>query len=328
MKRFAIVCFLICLHASQQVLATELVSPVPNPAFDVEVLPPNRALVEQRQFWRVNGAMTVYDQPNGAIVGSHPDGLNYVSVIDGGNGWTQINPGEWIPSYLLSRTTISRLTGFFIPADLPQPIGWMRSGITTSAVPGGVPEGTLLPRHRLVYAYEQVSISGLGWVRVGENAWVERSRVALVNPIAPHRTITDSPRWVGVDLDEQVLIAYEGSTPVFAALVATGMPERPTDQGVFRIYDRYETWTMDNEPGAPTFYTEDVPRALFFYEDLALHGVYWHDEFGTPRSHGCVNLSVSDAAWLFDWLTVGYDFEDTNIYSRPVVFVYQPSAAS
>ncbi|HSJ89426.1 MAG TPA: L,D-transpeptidase, partial [Anaerolineales bacterium] len=55
----------------------------------------------------------------------------------------------------------------------------------------------------------------------------------------------------------------------------------------------------------PGYYLRDVPWVMFFYEDYGFHGTYWHNNFGMPMSRGCVNLSVDDAAWLYQWASVG-----------------------
>lgn len=327
MKRLAFACALMFLHASQQVpvLATEPTQIIPNPALELVQLSPNLPLIEQSAFRQVNGLLHIYDQPNGTIIHTRPDGVDFVSVLETVDGWTQINPGEWIRSDQLSAAPISHLTGFFIPDEIPNPIGWLREDVLTSAVPGGAADGESLPRYRMIYAYEQAATFGQRWVRVGPDQWVDRAHIALVQPVEPHNAIINSPRWIGVDLDEQVMIAYEGDTPVFAALVATGIQETPTAQGLFRIYERHDNWTMDSLPGEPYYLVEDVPNTMFFNRNMAIHGAYWHDEFGAVRSHGCINMTVSDAAWLFDWLTTDAEFEAADIYSRPVVFVYRPS---
>lgn len=55
----------------------------------------------------------------------------------------------------------------------------------------------------------------------------------------------------------------------------------------------------------PGYYLPDVPYVMYFYRGYGLHGTYWHNNFGVPMSHGCVNLRTEDAAWLFDWASVG-----------------------
>jgi lipoprotein-anchoring transpeptidase ErfK/SrfK len=105
-----------------------------------------------------------------------------------------------------------------------------------------------------------------------------------------------------VDVEQQVLIAYAGTTPVYATLVSTGRRTGGTPAGVYRIKTKTARTTMKNPPGAKLAWNvRDVPWAMSYRENFAVHGVYWHDAFGRKRSHGCVNLSPADAKWLWGW---------------------------
>lgn len=112
-------------------------------------------------------------------------------------------------------------------------------------------------------------------------------------------------RWINVNLTSQRLTAYEGDAAVFSTLVSSGTWNHPTVTGQFRIWLRYESQTMDGRLLGYDYYLENVPYVMYFYQDYALHGTYWHNNFGTPMSHGCVNLSTADAGWLFNWATIG-----------------------
>jgi len=104
-------------------------------------------------------------------------------------------------------------------------------------------------------------------------------------------------KWVEVDLSEQRLVAYENGQPVFETLVSTGIARYPTVTGRYRIYLKL---LYDNMSG-PGYYLPNVPYVMYFYRGYALHGTYWHNNFGRPMSHGCVNLRTEDAKWLFQW---------------------------
>lgn len=101
-----------------------------------------------------------------------------------------------------------------------------------------------------------------------------------------------------MDLTQQRLTAYQGNTPVFEATVSTGLPKTPTVVGQFRIYWKLTAADM----AGPGYYLRDVPYTMYFHSGYALHGTYWHSNFGQPMSHGCVNLRTEDAEWLFDWV--------------------------
>lgn len=116
-------------------------------------------------------------------------------------------------------------------------------------------------------------------------------------------------KWIDVSIDHQMLVAYEGERPVFATLVSTGRggtgdpaTTSATVQGTFFVQSKHLTATMDGSEGdINARELHDVPYVQYFHQNYALHGAYWHDEFGRPRSNGCVNLSPRDAAWLFEW---------------------------
>ncbi|MBK6516239.1 MAG: L,D-transpeptidase family protein [Polyangiaceae bacterium] len=116
-------------------------------------------------------------------------------------------------------------------------------------------------------------------------------------------------KWISVSIQKQLLIAYEGEKPVYAALVSTGRggmadPEETfaTVRGTFMIRAKHVSGTMDGNQGDDeAFDLRDVPYIQYFHEGYALHAAYWHNDFGKTRSHGCVNLTPTDAAWLFDW---------------------------
>jgi LysM repeat protein len=110
-----------------------------------------------------------------------------------------------------------------------------------------------------------------------------------------------SGRWIDVDLSSQSVRAYEGNAVVKSMIVSTGTARYPTPVGRFKIYAKYPSVTMSG----PGYYLTGVPHTMYFYGGYALHGTYWHNNFGHPMSHGCINLTKADAAWLYSWASVG-----------------------
>ncbi len=109
-------------------------------------------------------------------------------------------------------------------------------------------------------------------------------------------------QWVHIDLDRQVLVAYEGETPILATLVSSGKEGYEPPRGLFRIEKKYTTKKMQGaDPIDGSYDIDQVPYTMYYWGSLALHGAYWHDDFGTVRSHGCTNLPPHDARWLFRW---------------------------
>lgn len=110
-----------------------------------------------------------------------------------------------------------------------------------------------------------------------------------------------SQQWIQIDLSDQRLTAWEGSTPVFSILVSTGRASDMTPTGVYAIENKYRTARMQGE----TYDIPDVPYTMYFSGSYAIHGAYWHNNFGAPVSSGCINVPVDGAAWLFDWAGTG-----------------------
>ncbi len=122
-------------------------------------------------------------------------------------------------------------------------------------------------------------------------------------------------RWIEVNLAEQTLAVYQDNRLIFATMTATGIENLWTRPGIFQIYEKKDSEDMSGAADASDYYhVEDVPWTMYFDEKRALHGAYWHNFFGYPMSHGCVNLSLGDSHWLYDWANLG-DY----------VYVYDPS---
>ena len=126
-----------------------------------------------------------------------------------------------------------------------------------------------------------------------------------IEPAARPLGVGPNERWIDVDLSRQILVAYEGNDPIFDTYISSGTYDHPTVTGQFRIWIKYESQTMDGTRLGYDYYLENVPYVMYFFEDYALHGTYWHSNFGTPMSHGCVNMRTSDAQWIFSWAGVG-----------------------
>jgi lipoprotein-anchoring transpeptidase ErfK/SrfK len=119
------------------------------------------------------------------------------------------------------------------------------------------------------------------------------------NPVPADKSETGM--WIEVDLSQQRLYAHEGQTTVLTAVVSTGIPAYPTRTGRFRIYAKYQSTPMSG----PGYYLPGVPWTMFYSGGYAIHGTYWHNNFGHPMSHGCVNMKTSEAKWLYRWAPKG-----------------------
>ncbi|BAY65226.1 hypothetical protein NIES22_53290 [Calothrix brevissima NIES-22] len=108
-------------------------------------------------------------------------------------------------------------------------------------------------------------------------------------------------RWIQIDLTKQKLIAWEGKTPVYAIIISTGKQSTPTRVGTFKIQTKLKSTRMRGRD----YDVPNVPYAMFYQGNYGIHGAYWHRRFGTPVSHGCINVAPNHAKWLFDWASVG-----------------------
>lgn len=185
---------------------------------------------------------------------------------------------------------------------------WVRSG-----------PGTTFPIIGRVYNGTSITITGtaIGQAVYGSNrTWyviapgryvysglVQATTTPAVSPTTPDAAaaVAGGERWIEVILGQQRLLAHQGSQVVMNTLISSGTAIHPTVRGFFRIYVKYAYTRMVG----PGYNLPNVPSTMYFYGGYAIHGAYWHNNFGHPMSHGCVNMRLGDAAWLFNWASVG-----------------------
>lgn len=160
----------------------------------------------------------------------------------------------------------------------------------------------------------QVRLGQSGWKRVGALAglmlliWagsVASSGVPAQAEDATTQRMTllkqSSQRWIEINVATQRLIAWEGGVPIYAVVVSTGTDDHPTPSGNYAIQSKHRTARMRGDD----YDVPDVPFTMYYSGNYAIHGAYWHRRFGTPVSHGCVNVAVDHAEWLFSWASIG-----------------------
>jgi lipoprotein-anchoring transpeptidase ErfK/SrfK len=108
-------------------------------------------------------------------------------------------------------------------------------------------------------------------------------------------------KWIEVIVSQQMLVAWEDGRMVMNTPVSTGTRKTPTVRGTFRIYKKYAKQRMRGRD----YDLPNVPYVMYFKGAYAMHGTYWHTNFGQPMSHGCVNLPTGKAAWLYNWAPRG-----------------------
>lgn len=299
-------------------------------------IPQDRSTLSSYSFWRViHASPDVFDAPGGTVVRQIPSGFNFVRVINTSvDGWVQIATGEWMLEDDVEYRRASTFSGVRILNGLEDRFAWALGTLYTSAYPGGpqdVDNGRLLFRYDMVNIFaEALDEDEWRWYMVGPDQWINQRMVSKVFRIEPPEGVTG--RWVAVDLYEQTLVAYEDETPVFATVIATGLPGTDTREGLFTVWARLDRDRMSGFVGAPNGYDlQSVPWVMYFDRDISLHGTYWHDDFGYRRSRGCVNLSISDARYLYEWFNGATPNEDGEIINYVYVWAsgeYRSSGAA
>jgi hypothetical protein len=262
----------------------------------------------------------VANQPSSQVL--LPSNHLYVSYLGqpvpvGQEAFYQLRSGYWV------RAEGGRL-GLFNPpfqgllfSSTPRnAFGWILGQIQSRTAPDvNSPEsGITHYRFEVVQIYATQSADNLTWNLVAPGEWVDSRQIARVDPVAAQPAGVTGGRWIQVNLSEQTVTVYDNNRLVFATMASTGIDRFWTRPGLFQIKKKLETETMSNSVPDDFYYLEDVPWTMYFDEGRALHGAYWHNWFGYPQSHGCVNLSIGDSHWLYDWANEG----DT-------VYVYDPS---
>lgn len=224
-------------------------------------------------------------------------------LVENNRLWYQVYPDGYVHAEHVRFFEPSRFQGQHLP-DSGKPFGWVLFGVTTASSPGAKPDknARLMPRYTKVTILEEEKVGDWLWYRVGDKQWIEQRQIGVVQGSPRPPQVGESEKWIEVNLYEQTLAAYEGDRMVYATLVSSGLRNWQTPKGMFRVWAKVTSGKMSGRDGYPDYYyLADVPWSLYFEGSVALHGAYWHDRFGTPRSHGCVNLSPKDARWLFEW---------------------------
>jgi hypothetical protein len=224
-----------------------------------------------------------------------------------GNPYVANARGEWIRA---SPTAYSEFQGLLFDRPVESTFGWILDQIQPLREPSifAPVVNKTLPAQSVVQIYDEVQAEGTTWYMIGFGEWVDRRYIRAVYPRLTQPDGVDNGRWIEVNLYEQTLTVYEDNHLIFATLVGTGYDPYYTQPGLFQIYEKKELETMEGsfETGkADYYYLENVPWTMYYDGPRALHGAYWRQRYGYEISHGCVNISVGDSRWLFEWAEVG-----------------------
>jgi hypothetical protein len=269
-----------------------------------ELLAPGKLLPSPLGYAKDGGGVPVRALPNA--------GFALLDAVDhDGRRFGLTTDLDLVPLDRLTRIEPSVFHGVTLDETTTLPVAFVRTRYAIEYQ--GAPAVGLRPGRQLVYREalpltgEKKTFDGIRYLATRGGTWV-RAEHALVIERAPALPpwATGKRSWIHVAIRDQTLVAYSGATPVYATLVSTGSgglgdPEEThaTPRGEFVIHTKHVAVSMSGDEVGDEFDLRDVPYVQYFTEGYALHAAYWHDAFGVPKSHGCVNLSPLDARALF-----------------------------
>jgi hypothetical protein len=234
-------------------------------------------------------------------------------VTEAGHTWWRTARGGYVQSAHAFQYKPKDFVGVPLGEESDFPFGFVmvKNGTKSYELSdaGKLVPGESLERRTFVDLTEETEVGGKSYMMTTDGRLLRKEDLRLGDPQPLPEGLEPYDRWIDVDLAKQMLVAYEGTRPVYVTLVSSGRKgtkEEPFDTptGRWRIRSKHISTTMDGPTASDGNYSiQDVPWTMFFQASYALHGAFWHEGFGRVRSHGCVNLGPSDARWLFNWTT-------------------------
>ncbi len=296
---------------------------IPYPILDLPASHPSSELIKlDVSFAKVNidstEAAAVYSTLDDAVAGQNPSryipagenvwvGFKQRTDVNGGH-YVFLTTGEWMRA---SPAGLNYFSGLVFHQQPRNSFGWVLDFAVSRTAPGYQSPEILEKKYQredVVQIYRTENKDDTTWYQVGLNEWIERRyiRQLVVNSVSPAGV--DNGRWIEINLYEQTLSVYDQNRLVYATLIATGAEPYYTSPGLHKVELKKPSETMTGAFAADKsdyYHLGDVPWTIYFFHSQAIHGAYWRAWFGYPQSHGCVNLSLIDARWLYDWAKEG-----------------------
>jgi hypothetical protein len=232
-----------------------------------------------------------------------------------GRLWYKSTKGLVAPADRMGQAAPSDFKGVELGPEWHLPVGWVYGGrekTTTYELDleknRARAVGNVARFVALQLTDRSVEVGGTTYRELAAGKWVRKDHLRIPEPGEPPKDLGDRERWVDVDLSSQTLVLFEGTTPIYATLVSTGKSSKvkekdhATPTGQWRIREKHLTNTMDGDgtaAGDLPYSIEDVPYVMYFHKSYAVHGAFWHRNYGVQMSHGCVNLAPLDAKAVF-----------------------------
>lgn len=237
-----------------------------------------------------------------------------------GRSFYKTTKGLLAPSDRFWQTAGPKFKGVVLEgSELKLPLAWAVGGRKSVGTYNIDPATKQLSNAKTYARFEPIplteetqEIGKTTYQKLADGSWIKQSQVRITRPSALPEGLQPGERWIDVNLKTQTLVAFIGDKPVFATLVSTGRESKDKDKdhrtppGEFRIREKHITTTMDGDgtaAGDLPYSIEDVPYVMYYHRSYALHGAFWHSNYGMQMSHGCVNLSPLDAKFLFYFVT-------------------------
>lgn len=213
--------------------------------------------------------------------------------------------GDWLPDQYYHQVELSQFKGVEVNRQPERPFGWVLRPTVPRDGPAGEPLAAAaeLPRYHFVEMVDwKRGDDNNTWIDVGPGQWLRYDTVALIIPRPRPGDVGPEDFWIDVDLKQQTFSTYEGDRLVYAGLISSGLSRWPTRVGLNPVWERRELTPMEGGvEGDDYYFIDHVPYNLFYDGEIALHGAFWHDDFGRPKSHGCVNMAPYTAEWVYKW---------------------------
>src|SRR6478735_3250205 len=227
--------------------------------------------------------------------------------------WYKTTRGLVTPSDRFWQTSGSKFKGVELSSEWKLPMGFVFGGnksISSYTIDGDKIKPAKTYEHfaPVQLTGKEQEFHGTKYAETGDGSWVKRSQIRVTSPGPMPLDLKPGERWIDVNLTTQTVVAFEGEKPIYATLISSGKESKIKDKdhrtptGEWRIREKHITTTMDGDGSAAgdlPYSIEDVPYVMYFFRSYATHGAFWHSNFGTQMSHGCVNLSPLDAKYLF-----------------------------
>jgi L,D-transpeptidase catalytic domain len=229
--------------------------------------------------------------------------------------WYRSTKGGIAPADRFYEVAGSEFHGVVLDASWKLPIGWV-FGATKNrtkyeidlATQRTKPAGSVDRFTAVNLTTEEVEIGKTTYVQAAEGFWMRKRDLRIASVGALPADLAPNERWIDVNLSTQTVLLFEGTQPIYATLMSSGKEstikekDHRTPTGEWRIREKHVTATMDGDGSAAgdlPYSIEGVPYVMYFHNSYALHGAFWHQNYGVRMSHGCINLAPLDAKYLF-----------------------------